>query len=302
MDIMDIDAVRLNLNSGSMITLKVIIGIIMFGVALQLKPSDFIQLLKQPKAFLLGIIGHWVLMPLLTWALVMCLDLKPSIALGLVLVAASPGGNLSNVFTSLAGGNTALTVGLTSATTLSSLFLTPFLLVLLGHQVPGAEALLTEIKLDLWEVFEGVFLVLGIPLGLGMLVGRTFPSFSVRAHRVLAKVSFAFLIVFVVGAFAANYQHFLNYYQSIVGLSVLHAGLGFCLGLALGKVFRLSNRDTVGLILTQGVRNTALSLALVFQFFQGLGGMAMIVAFWGVTQIVFGIILSLLFKKMTFKT
>lgn len=295
---MDIDLVRLNLNQNSINILNGIISIIMFGVALNLKVSDFIQLLKKPISLISGVLGFYLIFPLLTYAMILAMDLRPSLALGLVVVAACPAGNLANIFTNLSRGNTALSVGLVSLTTLLSTISIPFTLMLLGSNVEGAGGILTEIKLDTVEIFKGVFFMLAIPLIIGMTVASYFPKFSEKAHKILNKVSFLFLILFVAGALSANFDHFLNYFFEILQLVLLQTFIALLLGFILGTFISKDHKSALALSYFMGVRNTALGLLLVFQFFGGLGGMALVVAFYGISQITIGILLGQIWKKI----
>lgn len=294
---MDIDLVRLNLNQNSINILNGIISIIMFGVALNLRVSDFIHLLKKPTALITGTIGFYLIFPIITYLMISSLDLRPSLALGLVVVAACPAGNLANIFTNLSKGNTALSVGLVSLTTLLSTISIPFILMILGQNVEGANGILTEIKLDTVEIFKGVFFMLAIPLILGMAVAKFFPQFSQKAHKILNKVSFLVLILFVLGALSANFDHFLNYFFEILQLVLLQTFLALSLGFFLGIFISKDYRNALALSYFMGVRNTALGLLLVFQFFGGLGGMALIVAFYGISQITIGIVLGQIWKR-----
>lgn len=293
---MDIDLIRLNLNQDSMVVLKIIIAIIMLGVALDLKVSDFIATMKKPKALFAGLLNHYLLFPALTYALIIAFNLRPSIALGLALVAICPAGNLANLFTHRSHGKTAISVGLTSITTLLSVFTMPISLIFLGRFIPGSEELLSQISINTYEIIEGVFIVLGLPLGLGMLISKYAESAAIILRKFMSKISLIFLLIFIVGALAANFQHFINYIHMIVGIVFLHNILAFASGWLVAKVIKADSADMKGISFPMGVKNTALGLALVFQFFEGLGGMALIVAFWGITQITFGFIISQLWK------
>jgi BASS family bile acid:Na+ symporter len=295
---MDIDLVRLNLNQNSINVLNGIIAIIMFGVALNLRFSDFTQLFKKPGPFLIGLLGYYLIFPLLTLGIVILMAPRPSMALGLVLVASCPSGNLANVFTNLCKGNTALTVGLVSFTTLLSTLSIPFLLLVVGKNVQGAQSLMADIKLDSLEMFKGVFFLLAIPLFLGMISAKMQPLLSQKIHKFLNKASFIVLIIFVLGALFANFQHFLDYFFVIMGVVLVHTAMAIGLGLLLGRLISKDHRNIIALSFFMGVRNTALGLALVFQFFGGLGGMALIVAFYGIAQISIGMLLTQFWKRI----
>lgn len=298
---MDIDLVRLNLNQNSINVLKVIIGLIMFGVALDLKIEDFRGLSKNLKSLVAGLAGHYLIFPALTYIMILVLGLRPSIALGLSMVAICPAGNLANLFTNNAKGNTAISVGITSVTTLLAMFTMPISLMMLGRFIPGAEPLLTEIKIDSFEMLEGVFIIMGIPLIAGMTLTKFKESLAQKLKKILGKLSFVFLLFFIVGALAANFQHFIDYIHMIVAVVLLHNVLALATGLLISKITQLETFDTKGIVFPICVKNTALGLALVFQFFQGMGGMALIVAWWGITQITMGIITSTYYKKKSLK-
>lgn len=294
----DIDTVRLNLNNDGINILKAIIALIMFAVALDLKPSDFTDLIKNPRGLVAGFLSQFIIFPLLTYFMIVVMDIKPSIALGLVLIAACPGGSMSNLMTSLAGGNVALSVGLTSLSTILSMIVTPFLLVFIGDKIPSTRALLTEIHVGKAEMLEGVFLILGIPMILGMISSKFFPNFSVKFQKIMKKVSVVFLGVFIIGALSANFKYFMEYFGVLVGIVFIHNTLSLFSGYSAAKIMRTSNYDMRAITMEVGIKNSALGLALVFQFFQGMGGMAMIVAWWGVWQTIAGLILIQFWKMM----
>ena len=122
----ELDALRLNFNPSSMIFLKLALALIMLGVALDIEIKDLKEILKHPKSIIVGLIGQFLLLPFLTYVLINIINPYPSVALGMILVAACPGGNFSNLFTMLARGNTALSVSLTFLATVFALFMTPF--------------------------------------------------------------------------------------------------------------------------------------------------------------------------------
>ncbi len=295
---MDIDLVRLNLNQNGMNVLKLIIALIMYGVALDLKISDFKALIKNPKGLAAGFISQLIIFPLIAIGIIYFAEVRPSIALGLIMIAACPSGNLANLVTSLAKGNVALSVGLTSTATLLSMLTMPFILLFLGSRVPGAGALLTDVHISIGEMLEGVFILLGIPMILGMLTAKFFPMFSVKFQKIMSKVSIVFLLIFIVGALVANYQHFMAYFHMIVGVVFVLNVLVILSGYFVSKLMGLTEYDCRAVTMVTGVKNSALGLAMVFQFFQGMGGMAMIVAWWGISQISFGLIAVKFWKYM----
>ena len=132
-----LDQVRLAFEPESLVVLNVILGLIMFGVALDLRIDDFRRILREPRAVLIGLTGQLVLLPALTFALIVLLEPQPSVGLGMLIVASCPGGNVSNVITHLGGGNTGVSITMTAITTLAAIVMTPFNLALWGTRDPG---------------------------------------------------------------------------------------------------------------------------------------------------------------------
>lgn len=295
---MDIDLVKLNLNPNSIILLKFIISFIMFGVALEIKIEDFKNLLRKPQNIFIAFSYHYILFPFLTYLLILFFQIKVSIALGLMMIAVCPAGNLANLFTSMAHGNIAISVGITSLTTMLSLFFMSTLLLFLGSKIPGSENILTTIHLNPQEMFEGVFLLLALPLALGILFSRYFSMTAQKIKKIMKTMSFLFLIFFIVGALSANYKYFVQYFDLIIGITLLHNLLAFGGSYLWAKAWKSNFYDSKAIVMGSGIKNTALGLALVFQFFQGLGGMAMIVAWWGVSQIITGLALTQILNRI----
>lgn len=285
---LDIDQVHLNLSSDSLWYLKIILGLIMFGVALELKFDDFKNLRKNPKGLVAGIIGQYFLLPFLTYLIIILTSPKPSIALGMMLIASCPGGNLSNYFTHLAKGNVALSVGLTSLSTVFSVFMTPFNIIFWSSKIPNVQVMLKEIHLDKAEMFSSVLLILGIPLALGMLTCIYFPNFTLKAKKVLKIFSLLCLIGFCIGAFSQNFKIFVTYIDQVILLVTLHNFVVFFGALLLGKIMRLDWSDTKAICIETSIQNSGLGLALIFQYFDGLGGMAFTAAWWGIWHMLSG--------------
>jgi BASS family bile acid:Na+ symporter len=165
-----IDALQLNLGEGGLKVMNVSLAVIMFGVALELTIQDFKDIAKNPKSTLIGSFSQFILLPFLTFVLVWLMQPAPSIALGMFMVAACPGGNISNFFSLLAKGNAALSVSMTAIATLLAIVMTPLNFTFWASLYSPTNAILQEISLDLWKVFEIIVLILGVPLVLGMIV------------------------------------------------------------------------------------------------------------------------------------
>jgi len=297
MDAAAVDQIRLNFNETGLTIVNVVIGIMMFGVALDIKLDDFIRIAKSPKAPLIGLVAQFLLLPALTYLLTRGLNLVPSIALGMILVAACPGGNLSNLMTHLAGGNTAVSVSMTAISTVAAIFMTPFNLLFWGKQNPATAAILRDVSLSPIDVLTTVFGILGIPLVLGILTARAKPALVEKVREPFKVVAVVVFILVLLGALIANFKIFLQVIGLVVFAVLLHNALAIGTGYLSGKLARLPERDTRAVSIEVGIQNSALGLVLVFNFFEGLGGMAIIVAWWGIWHIVAGLTLAFVWSR-----
>ena len=293
-----IDLVRLNFSPESLRILNICLGFIMFSVALALKPEHFRQLFKTPRSVLTGVFSQFLLLPLATFGLILALQPMPSIALGMILVAACPGGNISNFISLLAGGNAALSVSLTAISTLLAIVLTPLNFMFWASLLPETGALLTDIKLDVWEMCKTVILLLGIPLVLGMFVAHRFPAFTKKITKPSRILSLLIFAGFLVVAFTNNFDAFKKYIGVIVGLVLLHNALALATGYLFARSMRLDEADRRALSIETGIQNSGLGLLLIFSFFDGLGGMAIVAAWWGIWHIIAGLTIAGIWGKL----
>ena len=287
-----LDAIRLNFSQGDLLLLNLALALIMYGVALDLKWDDFRYLIKNPKGFLLGIFSQFLLLPFLTWVLISLIQPPPSVALGMFLVAACPGGNVSNFLTSLARGNTALSVSLTAFSSVLSIFSTPLNFALWAGFYEPTSLLLREISLDITDVFFTVAVILGIPLILGILTRQQFSTFADRASRILKPLSIFIFAAFVGLAFAGNFDIFIQYISLIFLWVLAHNFIALSAGFLTGKLGGLPISDVKTLTIETGIQNSGLGLVLIFTYFEGLGGMAIITALWGIWHLISGMVIA----------
>lgn len=288
----EIDLVRLNFNPGSLWALNAIIGLVMFGVALDLKLADFKAVLTMPRPVLIGLAGQFILLPAFTFLLILVIQPAPSIALGMMLVAACPGGNISNFLTHYAKGNTALSITMTAISTAVAIVMTPLNLSLWGGLNPETAKILRVVALDPLDMLLAVFLLLGLPMIAGMWTGHRFPQFVNRAHKPVKIFSIVVFGVFVLGALAANWRYFLDFVGFVVFAVFLHNALALSTGYFAARFSGLPERDRRAVAIEVGIQNSALGLILIFNFFDGLGGMAIVTAWWGIWHIVSGLTVS----------
>ena len=297
MDMAALDQVHLNFNPRGLMVINIAIGLMMLGVALDLKLDDFKRILKKPKAPAIGMIAQFLLLPAFTYLLTLVLKPHPSMALGMILVAACPGGNLSNIMTYLARGNCAVSITMTALSTAAAIFMTPLNLSLWGALNPDTAVILRQVRLSPVDVFTTVFVILGIPLVIGLALGRRFPRLAERVRKPFKIFSLIFFIIIVLGALGANWSNFLRYVGLVMLAVFLHNLLALNIGYWSGRLARLPIRDCRAVCIEVGIQNSALGLVLVFNFFDGLGGMAILVAWWGVWHIISGLTTALIFSR-----
>lgn len=292
-----IDTIRLNFSPQSLTALNVVIGIIMFGVALDIHISDFKAVFKSPKPPLIGLACQFFLLPALVFGLTMLLHPLPSVALGLILIAACPGGNFSNFLTHFSGGNAALSVSMSSISTFLSIVMTPFNIAFWGRLNPHTAVLLRSIEINPLDVFKTVMLILILPLALGMAFGHRFPERAQKLEKTFKPLSVGFLILFIVLALVKNYEYFLKFVGIAVVIVFLANGLALLAGYFAARLSGLSEADSRAVSFEVGIQNSGFGLILVFNFFNGLGGMAIIAAWWGVWHIISGLLLATFWSR-----
>jgi len=297
-----LDTVRLNFNQESVNLMNIAIAFIMFGVALSIKPQHFKTLAFNPKPVLLGVIAQYILLPAFTFVLVILLRPSTAVAMGMILVAACPGGNVSNLISSISKSNITLSVSLTAITTVMSLFMTPFNFAFWGGLYAKHSPLLVPITIDPVEMFRTVFLILGIPVILGMFVGMRFTKFAKIVEKPVQSASIIFFIGFIVAALAGNFNLFLRYIHLIFFLVLIHNGLAFLGGYLLPKTLKISEINCRTISIETSIQNSGLGLALIFnpRIFPPelhLGGMAFIAAWWGIWHIVAGLLLAFYWRR-----
>ena len=287
-----IDEIRLNFNPASLVVLNGVLAFLMFGIALDTRIEDFKRVARMPLAFAVGVGAQFVVLPAITYALTLLLGVAPSIALGMILVACCPPGNVSNVLTHRAKGNVALSVSMTAVSNAIAIVAMPLNFAFWGGLHPSASSLLKTISLDPLEMAGHILLIIGLPFVLGLACAYHFPVWTERFKKPMRILSFLTLIGFIVGAIAGNWRYFLDYVGMVILAVALHDALAFGTGWACARAFGLSDYDRRALAIEVGIRNAGLGLVLIFSFFGGLGGMAVVAGVWGFWDIIAGLLLA----------
>lgn len=289
----------IHFNSASLIVLNVILALMMFGVSLTLRGEDFRRVVIRPVAPVAGLVAQFLLLPAITCLVTWAFNVDPELALGMILVAACPGGTFSNVMTWLGRGNVAVSVSMTAVSSLVATVLTPFNFAFYGWLNPHTRELVTHIALAPGNIMLLAVLVLAIPLLLGMVVGQRFPGFAERAQKPMRLVTLMVLFSFVGIAFANNMEVFLANAHRILALVVGQNALALALGAVAGVLTGLSRADRRAVTLEVGIQNSGLGLSILFTFFPQASGMILIAALWGVWHLISGLTLALIWSRRT---
>jgi BASS family bile acid:Na+ symporter len=288
---------KLNFSPESLIVLNIILGFVMFGVALELKLQHFKELIRAPKNYLIGLSAQFILLPAITFILILLLDPLPGIALGMILVSACPGGNISNFFSSLAKVNVALSVSMTAISTLLATFMTPLNFSLWAGLYLGSKNETAYINLNMSDMFLNILLLLGLPVLLGMYFSSRFPRITVKILGPIKKASMVIFILFVIVAFSNNYNIFIDYIQLVIVVVFLHNSIAIITGYYYGKMLGLSTINSRTIAIETGIQNSGLGLIIIFTFMEGTGSMAIVAAWWGIWHIITGFFLAFLWSK-----
>lgn len=302
-----IDSIEVNLNAGGMNTINIILAFVMYGVALGIKPGIFIDVFKKPKSVILGAVCQLILLPAFTCLLAILLTgwISPMMGLGMILVAACPGGNISNFMSSLGKANIELSVSLTAISTALAVLMTPLNFWLWGNiyvHTAGVASEVPTLVIPLWEVFKTIFILLGIPLVLGILTSRFLPKVANALKKPLQWLSIVIFVAMVILAFSGNIHAFLQCIKYIFVVVLIHNLLALCLGFTTATIAKLPFRDRRTLTIETGIQNSGLGLALmlgtsIFAGFPPHGGMLVITAWWGIWHIISGLTVATIFNR-----
>lgn len=288
------DTIRVDFDASSLWAMNIILALVMFGVALEISLTDFKKLWRKPKPLIIGLFSQFILLPAFTFFLALFLKPLPSIAMGMFMVAACPGGTISNFISYVAKANTALSVSLTAIATLLAILMTPLNFHFWSNLY--APSPIHEILIDPWEMVKLVSLLLGLPLIMGMYINYKSPIKALKIAKVLKVVSLLFFLFLIGIAFYKNRTVFMDYIFYVFWIVLLHNLVAFATGYGIARLFSLSEGNIRSITIETGIQNSGLGLLLIFTFFDGLGGMALLAAFWGIWHIISGLILATLWS------
>ena len=303
-----IDAINVNMNKTGMDIINLVLAFVMFGVALGIKPSSFLDIVRRPQSMIIGVICQIILLPALTFLLTITFKnwISPMVALGMLLVAACPGGNISNFITSFSRGNIELSVSLTAFNTAACIVTTPLNFSFWGNlylDFAEKRMILPELDIPFWEIFKTIVILLGVPLVLGCLCAQYLPKLANALKKPMQYLSIAFFIVMVVLTFGNNIDAFMKCIRYIFLIVLVHNLLALGIGFGMGTICRTPYKDRRTLTIETGIQNSGLGLVLLFnpaifnpEIWANNGGMVVITAWWGVWHIISGLTLAYLWR------
>jgi bile acid:Na+ symporter, BASS family len=286
------DSALVQFSPESLWVLNFALAFLMFATSLFIERRDLDVLRTRPRSVLVGVGSQWLLLPALTVALILLLRPPPDMALGMLLVAACPGGNASNYLCLLARGNIVLSVGLTAISTLGAAVMTP-LLFMAGASAVSRGAGLQPLTVDPLSMLLAALLIIALPLALGLLFRRRWPAQAQRWRKHLRTVAGLVLLAFIIAALLGNLGALQAHVGGLAWMIVLHNGLALAAGYAAAALAQLPLAERRTISLETGIQNSGLALVLIFNFFDGNAGMALVAAGWGLWHLVSGGALAL---------
>jgi BASS family bile acid:Na+ symporter len=238
-----------------------LLGIVMFGMGLTISPSDFKEVFTRPKDVALGVIGHYLVMPLLAFLLANLLNLPPEIAVGVILVGCCPSGTASNVMVFLAKGDVPLAVAIASVSTILAPIVTPLLILLLASK---------WVDINIWSLFLSIIQVVIIPLALGFIVKKLFGKQTKAAVQALPLVSVIAIVMIVCGVVAGSQEKIATTGLLIFAVVILHNLLGFLLGFLFARLFGMDLAKQKAVAMEVGMQNSGLGVAIATAHFSPL--------------------------------
>ena len=310
-----LDSLNINLGAGEMVIVNIILAFVMFGVALGIKVETFKEVFKSPKSVIVGMLLQWVALPAITCLVAIILNpiITPMVAIGMLLVASCPGGNISNFMSSLSKGNVELSVSMTAITTAFAPLVTPFTFWFWGTLYCRFAAVRNDIptlEIPFMDMLEQILLILGLPIIAGVLFAHYFPNASKRIMKPAQILS----ILLFIGMVAVSLTQVLtaleskwSVYASILCalvVVILHNASALSTGYFGSGLMKLPPLDRRSLTIEVGIQNSGLGLALLFNpaifdpaLWSHNGGMVIITALWGIWHIVSGLTISSIFRR-----
>lgn len=290
--------IAIQFSEDNLLMLNICLSLIMFGVSLGLTVDDFKQVLRQPKIVISGLLTQYIILPIIITGF--CILIQPlyGFAMGMLLVICSPGGNMSNLLTKLGKGDVALSVTLTAISTIVSAFSIPILFNTFSKFLPVNETIVIQ-ELSIIEMAKVVLILTAFPLAAGMLVTAFLPKVAEKMQGPMKVISLLIFFTFLVFAFIKNKDSFLLHLNKVFLLVLAANSIAFAVGYIITKISGGNTAQNRAVSIEMGIKNSGLSLGLVFNFWDGWGEPALIAAWWGIWHLLAGLLLTTFWSKRT---
>jgi BASS family bile acid:Na+ symporter len=247
------------MDSVATIILAISLIIIMFGMGLSLQLADFKRILTYPKAMIVGLLNQLVLLPIIGYVLISMFSVQPEIAIGIMILAACPGGPTSNLITHLAKGDTALSVSLTAVNSIITIFTIPLIVNFALIKFMSAGQI---IQLDIPKTILQIFVIVIIPVGIGMLIHRYNESFAKKMAKPVRIASGIVLALVIIGIIIKEKDNVIPYFKQAGLLALTLNVLSMVIGFYTAKLFKISRKQAVSISIESGIQNGTMAISI----------------------------------------
>lgn len=314
-----LNELTINLGSGGMLIVNIILAFVMFGIALGIKIETFKDVFRNPRSVIVGLLLQWLILPAVTFLVCLILNpiITPYVAIGMLLVASCPGGNISNFISSLSKGNVELSVSMTAVSTIFAPLVTPINFWMWGTlycRVAGVTNDIPTLEIPFMDMFLQVLLLLGAPIIAGLIFAHYHPNATkhiTRPAQLISILLFFGMIIASLTQVLTSLEQEVGVYMSILCafiIVIIHNASALTVGYLGGTLAKVSDPDRRSLTIETGIQNSGLGLVLLFNAaifppdkWEHIGGMVIITALWGVWHIISGLTVSRLFNRKTRK-
>lgn len=298
MDATELDSLRIVLDPIGQAGVALALMLVMFSVALGLRVDDFRFLIDKPILFLGGVTAQVLILPLVTYVLILIIAPPASIALGMIVVACCPGGAVSNLMTYLSRGNVAVSVALTATSSMLAAILTPASILFWSHTYGPTSSLLKTLNVSPFLFLAQTTFLLAVPLVLGMTVAAKAPDVAARIRRRATLLGSSVLAGVIIYGIAYFFDILFPVLSVIGFVVVIHNAVAFATGAAAGLVLSRVAATRRALTFELGIQNSGLALVILLSQLKGLGGAAAMAAVWGVWDLIAGGLVVGLFRTL----
>jgi len=288
-----LDSLRIVLDPLGQAGVALALMLVMFGVALGLRVQDFRILADKPSLYVGGVVAQIVLLPLVTFGLIILISPPPSIALGMIVVACCPGGSVSNLLTYLSSGDIAVSVALTATSSMLAALLTPASTLFWAQAYAPTAELLLSLDVNPLLFIGQTTLLLALPLAAGMIVAAKAPELAERIRKRTTIAGAAVLGATIIYGIAYFYPILWPAVGLLAGITILHNTAAFATGAVVGMVLTKQSSIRRALTFEVGIQNAGLALIILLSQLKGVGGAAAIAAVWGVWDLIAGGLLAI---------